>query len=268
MPLISPLSSIDPKACVADDAEVGPFCVIGPHVRIGSGTRLLSHVVVTGHTTIGRNNVFHPNSVIGGIPQDKKYRGGPTILEIGDDNTVREAVTIHIGTEKGGNVTRIGNHNLLMVNAHIGHDAQIGNHCIIANNVMIAGHVNCGNHVAIMGGVGVHHYVTIGNFAYLSGYARVHHDVPPFVKVDGADQIRGLNKVGLERAGYSQEDVEALDDACRQLFYREKPLAVAMAEFDTMNGLNPQVKILVDFLRRRDLGRNGRFMEGKRERAK
>lgn len=264
MPKISPHVVVDPKASLADDVEVGPFCVIGPDVTLGAGCRLLNHVTLAGRTNIGRDNIFHPNAVIGGAPQDKKYRGAPTRLEIGSGNIIREAVTIHTGTEKGGGITRLGDNNLLMINAHIGHDAQFGSHCIISNNVMIAGHVVCGDHVAMMGGVGVHHYVTIGDFAYLGGAARIHHDVPPFVKVDGADQTRGLNAVGLRRAGFNESDIEALEAACRALFYREKPFAVAMAEFDTMNGLNPHVKRMVEFLRRRDQGKHGRYLESLR----
>src|SRR4051812_10706471 len=227
MPKISPLASIDPAAVIADDVEIGPFCVIGPHVSLAAGNRLLNNVTVVGHTTVGPRNTFFPNSVIGTAPQDKKYKGAATRLEIGSDNQFREAVTIHLGTEKGGGITRIGNNNLYMVNVHIGHDCQFGSNCTLANNVMIAGHVVCGDNVSMMGVAGVHHFVTIGDFAYIGGAARIHHDVPPFVKIDGADQVRGLNSVGLQRAGYSQADIDALEDACRKLFYKtkEKPFA-------------------------------------------
>ena len=261
MASISSLSCVDPKAVIADDVQIGPFCWIGPDVVLGGGCKLLSHVVITGCTTVGRNNVFHPNAVIGGEPQDKKYRGEPTRLEIGDSNQIREGVTIHIGTDFGGECTRVGNNNLLMANCHIGHDAQVGHDCVLANNVMIAGHVLCGNHVHIMGGAGVHHFVTIGDYAYLGGAARIHHDVPPYVKVNGADQVRGLNTVGLQRAGFAQSDIDALEQACRRLFYRRKPFARAMAEFDTLNGINPHTKNLVAFLRRRDQGKHGRYLE-------
>lgn len=264
MAKISPQAVVDPKATLADDVEVGPFCVIGPDVSLGSGCRLLNHVTISGHTTIGDNNLFHPNSVIGGAPQDLKYRGAPTRLEIGSGNIFREAVTVHIGTEKGGGLTRLGNDNMLMVNVHLGHDVQMGNNCILANNVMIAGHVIIGNGVAMMGGAGIHHFVTIGDYAYLGGCARVHHDVPPYCKVDGADTIRGLNSVGLRRAGFSETDIEALEQACRNLFYRERPLAVVMAEYDSSNGINPHVKRVLDFLRRRDTGRHGRYQEAMR----
>jgi UDP-N-acetylglucosamine acyltransferase len=261
MPKISPHAVIDPSAELAEDVEVGPFCVIGPGVKIGSGCRLLNNVTVLGRTTIGKDNVFFPNAVIGAAPQDKKFKGETTELTIGNANVFREAVSIHVGTEKGGGITRVGDNGLYMVNAHIGHDAQIGNNVVISNNAMIAGHVVCENNVAIMGGVGVHHFVTLGESAYIGGYSRIHYDVPPFCKIDGADQVRGLNKVGLKRAGYSEEDIEALDHAYRRLFSRRKPMAVAMAEFDMQNGINPYVRQMIEFLQRRATGKNGRYLE-------
>jgi UDP-N-acetylglucosamine acyltransferase len=265
MPRISPHAVVDPKAQIAEDVEIGPFCVVGPHVVIESGSRLLNSVTVLGQTTIGRDNIFFPNSVIGAAPQDKKFRGETTRLTIGNSNVFREAVTIHIGTDKGSGITTVGNDNLLMINAHIGHDTHLGSNCVVANNVMIAGHVHIEDGANLAGGVGVHHYVTIGRFAYIGGYARIHHDVPPFVKIDGADEVRGLNRVGLRRAGYTDEDIEALDEAVRRLFYgRGKAFAQAMAEFDLMNGLNPQVKYMLEFLRRRDQGRHGRYQESQR----
>jgi UDP-N-acetylglucosamine acyltransferase len=263
---ISPHAVVDPRARIADDVEIGPFCVIGPDVTIERGCVLHNNVTVTGHTSIGPENVIHPNAVLGGPPQDRKYRGVPTRLEIGRDNIFREAVTIHIGTERGGGITRVGDSNYFMVNSHVGHDARIGSNCTFANNVMIAGHVLCGDNVNMAGGVGVHHFVTIGDLAFVGGYSRIHHDVPPFCKVDGADIVRGLNTVGLRRAGFSEDDIEALEDAIRLLFYREKPLAVAMAEFDLRNGINVHVKTMLEFLRRRDSGRHGRYLESMRAR--
>src|SRR3954470_13040646 len=204
-PKISTQAVVDRNAEIADDVEIGPFCVIWPDVKIGPGCRLLNNVTILGHTTIGRDNVFFPNSVIGAPPQDLKSRGAPPRLEIGDGNTFREAVTVHVGTEKGGGVTRIGNANLLMINVHLGHDVQLGSRCVISNNTMIAGHVVIEDNVNMMGLVGIHHFVTIGKFPYLGGAARIHHDVPPFVKVDGEDKIRSLNTTGLKRAGSFSE---------------------------------------------------------------
>src|SRR5688572_29115548 len=215
---ISEKAVVDKNAEIADDVEIGPFCVIGPDVKIGPGCRLLNNVTILGDTTIGRDNVFFPNTVIGGAPQDKKYKGARTKLTIGNGNVFREAVTVHLGTEKGGGLTTVGDNNLLMVNAHIGHDVRLGGNCVLANNVMIAGHVLIGDHVAMMGGAAVHHFCIIGEFAYVGAYSRVHHDVPPYCKIDGADLVRGLNTVGLRRSGYSESDIKGLDFIYRRLF--------------------------------------------------
>jgi UDP-N-acetylglucosamine acyltransferase len=264
-PKIHPQAVVDEKAIIAEDVEIGPFCVIGPDVKIDSGCKLLNNVTILGHTTIGRENVFFPNSVIGAPPQDLKYRGGNTRLEIGDGNTFREHVTVHVGTEKGGGVTRVGNRNLLMINAHLGHDVQLGSHCVISNNVMVAGHVQIGNNVSMMGLVGIHHFVSIGDYAYLGGAARIHHDVAPFVKVDGEDDVRALNIVGLRRAGFSDEDIAALKDAVRKLWFgRKKNFSAALASFDLLNGINPHVRQMVEFLQRRDRGKHGRYLESLR----
>jgi UDP-N-acetylglucosamine acyltransferase len=266
-PKISPHAVVDPGAEIGEDVEIGPFCVIGPDVKIGKGCRLLNSVTIVGQTVIGENNIFFPNSVLGTAPQDKKYKGAPTRLEIGSRNAFREAVTVHVGTEKGGGVTNIGDDNLLMVNSHVAHDVRIGSHCVIANNVMIAGHVVVRDFVAMMGLVGIHHYTTIGEYAYLAAAARIHHDVPPFVKVDGADKVRGLNKRGMQRAGVPTDDIRAIDQAYRQLFLRrqKQSLSSVLEQFDTLNGLNPHVKSMVELLRRRSQSTKGRYLESLRE---
>ncbi|MBC8109242.1 MAG: acyl-ACP--UDP-N-acetylglucosamine O-acyltransferase [Anaerolineae bacterium] len=268
---ISPLAVVDPRAIIGEGCEIGPFCVVGSDVILGTGNKLLSHVVVTGHTTIGRDNVFHPHSVIGGAPQDKKYRGEATGLQIGDRNQIREVVTIHTGTEQGGRingggVTRVGSDNLLMVNCHIGHDAQIGDGCVLANNVMIAGHIVVGDHVILNGGVGINAFVTIGSYSYVAGYARIHHDIPPFVKVSDDARIRGLNGVGLKRAGFTEQQIAGLEEATRSLFGRRKPQSVAVTELEgRYNGQMPQhVRQILDFLKRRNAGKHGRYLESLR----
>jgi UDP-N-acetylglucosamine acyltransferase len=265
-PKISPHAVVDKNAEIADDVEIGPFCVIGPDVKIGPGCRLLNSVTILGDTTIGRDNVFFPNTVVGGAPQDKKYKGARTKLTVGNGNVFREAVTVHLGTEKGGGLTTVGDNNLLMVNAHIGHDAHIGSNCVLANNVMIAGHVLIGDHVAMMGGAAVHHYCLIGEFAYVGAYSRVHHDVPPYCKVDGADLVRGLNTVGIRRAGFTEDQIKGLDFVYRRLFIgRKKPFSVAMAELENLNGeLSEHSRYLLEFLQRRNTDRNGRYLESLR----
>jgi UDP-N-acetylglucosamine acyltransferase len=265
MPKISPQALVDPKACLADDVEVGPFCIVGPDVKLADGNRLISHVVLTGRTTVGPGNTFHPNAVIGAVPQDKKFRGEPTALTIGSKNIIREAVTIHVGTTGGGGITTVGDRNLLMVNCHIGHDSKVGNDCIIANNVMLAGHVVVGNNVVISGGAASHHYVTIGDFAFVAGMTRLRKDVPPFVKVSEDDRIRAVNVEGMKRAGIPLADIDLIEEAARKLFFnREKPFATTLAEFDLLNGLHPRVKALVEFLHRRNTGKHGRHLEGHR----
>lgn len=264
MSKISPLAVIDPGAKLGQDVEVGPFCVIQDDVVIGDRCKLYNNVTVMSGTTMGAENICYPNAVIGAPPQDKKFRGARTTLEIGSGNQFREAFTAHTGTEKGGGVTRIGSNGLFMVNAHIGHDAQIGSGCIFANNVMIAGHCVIGDTVNLAGCVGVHHFCTVGNYAYVGAYSRITHDAPPYCKTDGHDLVRGLNAVGLARNGFSNEDIDALEQAYRKLFRREKPFAVAIAEFETQNGINQHVKTLIEFLRRRDKGRHGRYLESLR----
>ncbi|MDB5325105.1 MAG: acyl-(acyl-carrier-protein)--UDP-N-acetylglucosa mineO-acyltransferase, partial [Phycisphaerales bacterium] len=189
----------------------------------------------------------------------------PTQLIIGNGNQIREAVTIHTGTETGTGITKIGNGNLLMVNAHIGHDAIFGDRCLIGNNVMIAGHVHCMDGAALMGGVGVHHFVTIGEYAYIAGYARVMHDVPPFVKVDNTAAVRAVNHVGLKRSGFTDADIDAIDAAARRLFLgKTKAFSTTLRELGEAEELNPHVKYMIDFLHRRNQGRHGRYLESLR----
>lgn len=269
---VSPLAVVDPRAHIGEGCEIGPYCIVGADVTLGTGNKLLSHVVITGHTTIGRDNVFHPHCTIGGAPQDKKYKGEPTGLEIGDRNQIRENVTIHTGTMQGGKifgggVTRVGSDNLLMVNTHVGHDAQVGNGCVIANNVMIAGHIIIGNNVILNGGVGINAFVTVGDFSYVAGYAQLHHDVPPFVKVSDDGKVRGLNAVGLKRAGLADDQIAALETVTRQLFSGKTAQAIALKQLEeTGNGLlTPHVRQLIDSLTRRNQGKHGRHLESLRK---
>jgi UDP-N-acetylglucosamine acyltransferase len=266
MPKISPLACVDSNAHIADDCEIGPFCWVGPDVTIGTGCRLLSHVVLAGDTTIGCDNTLHPNSVIGGPPQDKKYRGEKTQLFIGDRNEIREGVTINLGTVQGGGITKVGSGNLIMANCHIAHDCHVGNNNVLGNNVMLAGHMHIGNNVVMSGGAAAHHFVTIGDYAFIAGMATIHHDVPPFMKLQGKDHVRAINSEGLRRAGFTEDDIEQIEDAGRKLFFnRDKTtMAAALADFDLQNGLHPQVKLLIEFLRRRNVGKHGRYLESLR----
>ena len=264
-PHIHPLASVDPKAEIGEGTVVGPFCVVGPDVVIGRNCRLTNNVTLVGHTSVGDHNLFHPGSVIGAEPQDKKYRGEPTRTEIGNYNCFREHVTVHAGTVQGGGVTTVGNQNLFMVGCHLGHDARWGSQTIVANQVMIAGHVVCQDGVALMGGAAVHHFTTLGAHSYVAGYARVTMDVPPFVKVQDDNTVRGLNRVGLERRGFPGPEITALERAVRQLFNRKPgvPFSRVLADLERAPEAEG-VRQLLAFLRRRDKGVHGRYLEALR----
>ncbi len=248
---ISPLASVDPSAKLPADVDVGPFCVIGPDVRIGAGCRLLNSVTLLGRTTIGNNNTFFPNSVLGADPQDKTYKGEPAELVIGDNNTFREGVVVHPGTAKGAGVTRVGDNNLFMVNAFVGHDTTIANHVTLSNSVIVAGNNVCEDHVAVMAGAAIFHFVTLARCSYISAFSKIHYDTPPFLKIDGADQVRGVNKVGLHRAGYSDSDVQALESAYEIVFTHSRPVEQSIAALERKEiHRNPCVQLLLVSLRR------------------
>lgn len=219
MTTVHPTAIIDPTACLADSVVVGPYCVIGPDVEIGEGTVLHNHVTVQALTSIGRDNVFYPFSVIGADPQDRKYRGERTTLVIGDRNKIREHVTIHRGTGNGGGITRVGNGNLIMVAVHIAHDCLIGNDICIANQVMLAGHVTIEDGANIGGGAGLHHFATVGACSFVGGLARITKDVPPFMIVEGNPaEVRAINSIAMTRRGYSPEHIEAVKDCFKRLY--------------------------------------------------
>jgi UDP-N-acetylglucosamine acyltransferase len=260
--LIADTAHVDPRAEVADDVEIGPYCVIGPDVRIGRGTRLLGHVFVTGVTSIGAFNTISPFAVIGGDPQDVTYRHTPTRVEIGDHNIIREGATINRGTEKEDGLTRLGSHNFLMANSHVAHDCKLGDHITIANNSMLGGHTHVESYASISGGVAVHHYVTIGGYCFIGGQSRIYHDVPRYMLVDGnPSKVRCINVVGLKRRGISKEGIDALHEAHR-LIYRAKMGVRHAAEILAAHGhLTPEVQSLLDFIDAQHEGKHGRARE-------
>jgi UDP-N-acetylglucosamine acyltransferase len=260
--LIADTACVDPRAELDDDVEVGPYCVVGPEVSIGRGTRLVAHACVLGRTIIGRDNVIHPFSVLGGEPQDVSYKGSPTRVEIGDRNIIREGVTVHRGSEKEDGVTRIGSDNLLMVNVHVAHDCVIEDRVVMANNTMLAGHGHVESYVTISGGVGVHPFVTFGEFSYVGGLSRIYHDVPRYMIVDGnPSKVRCVNVVGLRRHGVSAESISALHEAHR-LIYRAKMTAAHASQILESHGhLCAEVKNLLDFIEAQHLGKQGRARE-------
>lgn len=265
---ISPLASVDPRAELDDDVEIGPFCCVGPHVSLGSGTRLESHVVIVGHTTIGRNNRFWPNCVIGEEPQDYSYSDAPTLLQIGDDNIFREGVTVHRAAEKEDHITQIGNRNMFMANAHVAHNSKIADGVILVNSVQLGGHVHIHDGAIVSGGSLVHHFTTIGSLAFIGGGARVTADVPPYMLVAGSDHCRvvSLNLVGLQRRNLAVETIAALKRAHRVLFREHAKLEAARAQLTAEFGpeLPPELTNLLNSIQQTQAGKNGRAGEARR----
>jgi UDP-N-acetylglucosamine acyltransferase len=225
MSKIHPSAIVDPGATLGSGVEIGPFSVVGPRVTLGDGCRLHSHVVIEGRTTVGKRCEFFPFASIGHIPQDKKYQGEESSLEIGDDNVIREYVTINPGTESGGMVTRVGSGCLLMAHAHVAHDCQLGDHVIMANGATLAGHCEVGDY-AILGGLSaVHQFVRIGEHAFVGGMSGVENDVIPYGMIVGnRAKLKGLNVVGIKRQGLSRDQLRKLREAYDLLFDKEGTL--------------------------------------------
>jgi UDP-N-acetylglucosamine acyltransferase len=231
MAQIHPTAIIDTSAELADDVFVGAYCVVGPNVEIGARCVLNQHVTVVRGTHMGTGNQLHAGCIVGGDPQDRKYAGEATVLRIGNDNHIREHVTIHRGTGSGGGETIIGSDNLLMVGCHIAHDCIVGDGTVVANQVMLAGHVKIEDGASIGGGAGVHHFATIGKLSFVGGLARISRDVPPFMIIEGHPaEIRAVNAIGMLRSEFSQADVDAMKEAFRLLFKHAAPIAEALPE--------------------------------------
>lgn len=202
---------ISSSAKIADDVEIGPFCIVGDNVEIGSGTILKSNVVIEKNTKIGQNNLFYPFAVIGVDPQDLKFSGEESRVEIGDNNVIREHVTIHLGTKDGGMLTKIGDNCLLMVGVHIAHDCLVGNNVILANNATLAGHVQLDDHVVIGGLSAIHQFVRIGESAMIGGMSGVENDIIPFATALGnRAHLAGLNLVGIKRRNFERSEIHAV----------------------------------------------------------
>ncbi len=235
--------SIHPTAVVAAGAElhpsceVGPFAVIGPRVRMGPENVVGAHAVLDGDTTFGAGNRIFPHACIGGIPQDLKYAGEHTRLEIGDRNQFREFTTAHTGTAGGGGVTRIGSGCLFMASSHVAHDCQVGDGCILANSVALAGHVTLGDHAILGGLTGVHQFTRVGRFAFAAGGAVIVQDVAPYCVVQGdRAKVVGVNTVGLGRHGFGEEQLARVKEAHRLVFRRGLPLEEACARLRELSG--------------------------------
>jgi UDP-N-acetylglucosamine acyltransferase len=262
------MAVVETGAELADDVVVGPFAYVGPHVRLGKGCIVYQHAQIEGRTCAGENNEFFPNSLLGMVSQDLKYRGGNCSLVIGDNNKFRENCTVHIGTEDGGGSTTIGSHNLIMVGAHIAHDCVIGDNCILANNVMLAGHVRVDDWVVISGGAASHHYVTFGKHSFVGGLSAITRDVPPFMVVEGHPaMIRGVNRTGLKRRGFSEDRIEPIRNAYRMLFSDTTPLITQAVELEKMYPGQEDIAMLLAFVRSSMAGKFGRARENLRNRC-
>jgi UDP-N-acetylglucosamine acyltransferase len=227
---------------------VGPFCLVGPEVRLGPGTVLESNVVIDGDTLVGANNRFFPFSSIGLVPQDLKYRGEPSRVEIGDRNTFREGTTVHRGTEGGGGVTRIGSDNLFMAQAHVAHDCQVGSHTVFANSAALSGHVEVQDFAILGGFSGVHQFCRVGTHAFMGGATVATKDVLPFsMTVGDRARLYGLNLVGLRRRGLSAKAIGALRQAFRVL--TRLNTSEALRTLEAEGPQTPEVTTLLEFIR-------------------
>ena len=250
---------VDPEAELADDVEVSAYAVIGAHVRVGAGTRIGAHCVIEGHTTIGRENRIYQFASIGAAPQDKKYAGEPTRLEIGHGNTIREFCTINTGTAQDEGVTRLGDDNWIMAYVHIAHDCRIGSHTIIANATQLGGHVHLGDWAFLGGLSGVHQFVRVGPHAMTGFQTRLAQDLPPFVTAAGNPaQATGINAEGLRRRGYSPERIARVKQMHRILYRQGLTLAAATEALRALVDDAPEaavdVSLMLSFLAEAERG--------------
>lgn len=265
---VHPLAHVDPSARLDEGTTVGPFAVIGAGVVVGRDCEIRSHAVVEGPgTRLGDRNVVHEGAVLGGPPQDKKYRGEHVELVIGDDNVFREHVTAHRGTPGGGGVTTIGSRNLLLAGCHVAHDCVVGNDVILSNNVLLAGHVLVEDRAIMNGSAAIHHFGTVGTSSYIGGLTRLVRDAPPYMVSEGHPaRVVKVNAVGLLRSGVPQERIDLLRDAFRHLFrQRHATLGEAVAAVEAEGLRSPEVDRLCDFLVAQSRGKNGRAREAHRE---
>ena len=253
MAAIHPTALVDPKAQLDSSVSVGPYAVIGPHVRIGAGTTVGAHCVIEGHTTIGQDNRIFQFASVGAQPQDKKYAGEPTRLEIGDGNTIREFVTINTGTVQDEGLTRIGHDCWIMAYVHIAHDCRLGDHIMLANAVQLAGHVHLGDWVFLGGLTGVHQFGRVGAHAMTAFQTRLAQDVPPFVTAGGNPaEAQSINAEGLKRRGFSPERITLIKQMYRLLYRQGLTLHAARQQIDALRGevaeADADIALMQDFL--------------------
>lgn len=258
MSSIHQFSCVEDGAVIADDVVIGPYCYIQKGVKLGAGCILESHVTILSGTEIGERCKFSQGAIIGGTPQDLKYKGEESFLKIGSDNVIREYVTIHRGSGEGTSTT-IGDNNFIMAFVHIGHNCHIGTGVTITNNCGLSGHVTVEDGVVIGGMVGVHQFVRIGQFAMIGGMSRIVRDAPPYMQSGGMEQqVYDINAVGLRRRGISQEARQALHKACKLLFKSQIAVSTAIEFVQREVPQTPEVEYLLNFVERSRLGKNGR----------
>jgi UDP-N-acetylglucosamine acyltransferase len=251
--MIHPTAIVHPQSQIGSDCEIGPYCVIGEHVALGDNCRLHSHVVIDGHTRLGKGNEIFPFASIGLKTQDLKWKGGITRTEIGDHNTLREYVTVHSATSDG-DATRIGSHNHILAYSHIAHDCIIGSHIIMSNCATLAGHVTVEDH-AVISISAIHQFCRIGKLAMIGGCSKVVQDVPPFMIADGNPaETRTINKVGMERQGITDDAQNALKQAYKILFREGLSIPNALAKIEKELPPLPEVQHLVQFVRASERG--------------
>ena len=253
---VHPTAIIHPKAQVAGSVTVGPYSLIGENVELGDGTEVMSHVVIDGRTRIGKNNRIFPFTSIGLAPQDLKYRGEPTTVEIGDDNSIREFVTIHRGTSEGEGITRIGSHNLIMAYVHIAHDCKLGDHVIMANGASLAGHVGIQDHATVGAFTMIHQFCRVGAYSFLGSATLVNQDILPYSKTSAPRpvEVYGANRLGLERRGLTKEDMKELESAFRLLTRSKLNTTQALEAIAAKGFQSAHVEALVEFIRTSERG--------------
>lgn len=247
--MIDPRAVIAPDAVLEDGVQVGPFAVIGAGVRIGAGSWIGPHAVINGATTLGRGNKVFQFASIGDEPQDKKYRGEPTRLEVGDRNVFREFCSVNRGTAGGRGVTKIGDENLFMAYSHVAHDCIVGSHCVMSNCTALAGHVELGDWVILSGYSGIHQFCKVGAHSFLANNAAVTRDVPPYLLVAGTPaEPKGVNSEGLKRRGFSQQQIASIRSAYRLLYRSKLKLAAATEQLQALAADRPELQPFVQFL--------------------
>ena len=264
-PAVHPTAIVAAAACLSPGVVVGPHCVVSGSATIGPGTTLENHVTVMGSVRIGARNRIFPNAVIGADPQDVSYRGSDTRVEIGDDNVIREGVTINRASEKEDGVTVVGSRNFLMACCHVAHDCRIGDGVIIANGTLLGGHVRIHSHASLSGCVAVHHWATIGSYAFVAGLSRVLHDVPPYMLCEGSPaRPRCVNVVALRRGGFAAGTVEAVTEAHRLLYRARVGQERAREILRSQSMLVPEVEMVLQFLSNQQEGQHGRALPRRR----